>query len=352
MAILPLFGETSHPAVRRPVLKVSVGRGVGDDWSRAVTTVAVDLGVAPAVDALEIATAAGDDSPAAAVGDPGSVAFGFADDGDPEVVFAGEIAEIVRSLTVGRTIRVFGGGAALARSRVNQSYEQQSAGAIVRDLADRSGIDTDSVDDGPEFPFYALDDRASALQHVAALALKSGFVAYFTPAGALNFGAAAQGQAVQTFSFGQDIIALRVIEHAPSLSKVRAVGEGAASSYGSDAWAWIAKQPPTATAGAGDPERLLSDPSLRTADATRRAAEGVMNAAAGAAGTVVVAGAPSVTPTSSIEIAGCSDPSLNGPYLVRTVRHRYSKDTGFTSTIGFVRAVSGAGALGLAGAVL
>jgi hypothetical protein len=352
MVGLPVFGETSRPAVRRPVLRLSLGRGNADEWSRAVTVVAVELGLGPAVDALEIVTAAGESSPAAAVGDATSVAFGFEDDGDPQVVFTGEIAEVVRSVTRGRTIRVFGGARVLARLRVNQSYEQQSAGAIVRDLADRGGIDTATVDDGPDFPFYALDDRASALDHVAALARKSGFVAYFTSADELNFGPVAQGQAVQSFSYGQDIIALRVAEHTPGLAKVKVVGEGAASSNGGDAWAWIAKQPPTAGAGTGDPERLLSDSSLRTADAARRAAEGAIAAAAGHAGTLVVAGAPLVTPTSSIEIAGCPDPSLDGPCLARTVRHRYSKHGGFTSTIGFVRTGGASGASALAGALL
>ena len=94
-----------------------------------------------------------------------------------------------------------------------------------------------------DFPYYVVDDRRGAYAHIAALARKSGFLAYFTGEGKLTFAPYAGGQAVQTFAYATDILSLLVQDATPPVGAVTTVGEGAAGSHGSDAWSWPVKDP-------------------------------------------------------------------------------------------------------------
>src|ERR1035438_9703563 len=156
---------------------------------------------------------------------------------------------------------------------------------MVSDLASQASIDTDAIEDGLTYPYYVVDDGRSAWQHIAALARKNDFVAWFTAEGKLSFGPADAGSPVATFTYGKDILALEVVSADPAYGTVSAVGEGAAGTQGNDAWAWILKDASAVTsqAGSGDPQRLLVDGSLRTADAAQKAAAGGAAACARAA---------------------------------------------------------------------
>ena len=121
-----------------------------------------------------------------AVEDSGTVELGYEDD-STETVFTGQVEEVSQSVQGTTWISAVNGGALLSRTRVNQSYEQQKAGDIVDDLAGRAGVGTDTVEDGADFPFYVVDDRRNAYQHVAALAQKSGYVALLHPGGQAEF---------------------------------------------------------------------------------------------------------------------------------------------------------------------
>jgi hypothetical protein len=201
---LPSLGAQSPPGFRRPACAVQFGGSVSaaggaDPWPRGLVSVTVTLGLAPSVDVAELVLAAGEQAPDAAIGDAGSVSLGY-EDAAAELVFTGQI-EGVRHSTQGTTrISVTNGGALLSRLRVNQSYEQQSAGDIVTDLAGRAGVGTGTIEAGLDFAFYVVDDRSSAFQQIADLARKSGYVACFAPQGDLRFGPFASGQPVQTFT--------------------------------------------------------------------------------------------------------------------------------------------------------
>ena len=232
---------------------------------------------------------------------------------------------------------------------MNQSYEQQKAGDIVTDLAGRAGVDADTIEDGADFPFYVVDDRRSAYQQIAALARKSGYLAWFNPEGKLSFAPFTAGQAVQTFTYSEDILSLQVADAAPVIGAVTTIGEGAAGSQGQDAWSWLVKDPSSVTgsAGEGEAERQDQDASLRSSDAAQSAADGIADAASltNFTGTGLVSGAPAVSVGSAIEIADAPQDVLNGLYLVRRVWHRFSKRDGFTTSICFSK-TSGGGSLG------
>jgi phage protein D len=330
-----LLSAAQTPSVRKPALEVRFGSAAASVWAHAISIVTVELGAAPAVDAVQIAIAPGQQAPAVAVGDTGSVSLGFA--GALVPVFSGAVASVLHSVSGATRIVATNAGGTLARLRVNQSYEQLSAGRIVSELANAAGI-TNMTADGVSFPYYVADDSRSAWAQVAALARVCGFLATVDAQGGLVFGPP-QTTPVKTFTYGVDILALQAAESAPSFGKVTVVGEGAAGSQGSDAWSWLIKDPAsiTATAGSGTPERLVQDSSLRNKSAAQTAADASSARAKSVAmaGRIVVPGTPEIVPAGSIEIKRAPDAALNGVRTVYVVRHRFAKGAGFVTTIDF-----------------
>ena len=343
----------SVSAVRRPVFEVSFGgggatgglsaaadlvQGADDPWARSVKIINVEAGLAPFVDLATVDMAADMEAPEVAIDDQGTISLGY-DDSSAELVFTATVSDI--SCDVQGTQRLHGvnGSVSLSRLRLNQSYEQQSAGDIVGDLAAQAGVDTDTTESGTDLPFYVIDDRRSAWDHIARLAQDSGYGAYITTENRLYFGPLATGQAVQTFTYGIDILAFQSTQSGSLPAVFKVVGEGAAGSEGDDAWCWIVKDPSSVTAETGDgPGTLiLARPALRSAEAAQTAADGL--AAAGQrhlnTGRVLTAGAPVVTVGSTIEFVDLPVAAFNGACLVTRVIHEYSKRHGFVSRIDF-----------------
>ncbi|HEY5865034.1 MAG TPA: hypothetical protein VI542_05705 [Candidatus Tectomicrobia bacterium] len=374
MVSVPFTGSDAAPTVRQPLFAISFGgggpaagglstaagnlRGAGgtDPWQAHVVSLTLEAGCAPGVDAVEIMLSPGAAAPQVAIGDTGSVSLGYTDSA-AALVFTGQVDSVRYSVHGTRRITATNGGAPLARLRLNQSYEQQKAGDIVRDLASQASVETDTVENGVDLPFYILDDRRNAYQHIAALARASGYLAYMTPEGKLCFAPFTGGQAVQTFTYGVDILALDLTEASPTVGMVTTVGEGAAGSQGADAWGWLIKDPAAVRGSAGDgtPARLVVNAALRSGAAAQSAAQGMASAAALArvSGRLLVPGAPAVVAGRAIAIASAPQDVLNGLCMVQQVQHRFAKGAGFTTLIGFHKAEGGAAAaLGALGALL
>jgi phage protein D len=334
-----LFADgRSSSVVRRPSFSISFGDGGAEVWAQALVSVVVEAGRAPFADVVTVFLASEESAPDVTLGDSGTVELGYEDDAT-ELVFTGQVEEVRRSARGTVRVTATDGAAALSRLRVNQSFEQQTAGDIVRDLAGRARVDTDAVEDGASFPFYALDDRHSAYRHIAVLARKSGYLAYFTPEGKLSFAPFTAGQAVQTFAYGEDVLSLRATEVTPVVGAVTTVGEGAAGSQGQEAWSWLVKDPSSVSGAAetGEPERLVQDASLRSAEAAQGAAEGIADATEREklVGELLVPGSPAVVVGSAVEISDAPQDALNGLFAVRRVRHRFSKRGGFVTWLCF-----------------
>lgn len=346
MPVLPdqATGTTAPAGVRRPALEVRFGSGSAADWTASVVSLTMDVGLAPFVNGVRVVLASGTRAPAVAVGDAGTVSLA-GEGGASALVFTGQVESVRRSLDGTVRIVATDGGAQLARLRLDQSYEQQNAGDIVRDLAGRLGILTDAVEDGVDLPFYVIDSRAGAYEHVARLARKSGALAHFTPEGRMKFAAYTLGQPV-SFSYGADILTLDVWEAAALAGAVSVVGEGAAGSEGSDAWNWLINDPAavTASAGSGEPGRTVSDAALRSRQAAQTAADAEAERESNmrVTGRLLVPGAPAVTVGATIETAGAPDDALNGQWMVRRVRHQLRKLRGFTTLALLSRAGGGA----------
>ncbi len=373
MVGLPGLGSSAPPAVRRPVFAVGSGGAGGgalgglasaaglpapggaNPWQRSLVALAIDTAPAPAVDVAELWLAADAEAPSVAVGDALAVSLGYEDEGAPTTVFTGTVDAVRRSVAGAQQVTLTNAGALLGRTRVNQSYTQQSAGQIVSDLATRAGVDTGGVEDGIELPFFVVDDRRTMLVHLAGLARRSGYLLTVGPDGALAFGPPDAGSAVQTFTYGVDVVAFDASEQAPTIGAVTAVGEGAAGSEGQDAWSWTVSDAAGASgsAGSGDPARLVVDRALRSAAAARTAAAGIADAAARVStrGRLLVPGAAAVTVGHTVGVAGAPVDALNGDWIALAVRHRFDKQTGFRTVIEVGKA-GGGGAAGALGGLL
>jgi phage protein D len=339
-------GSSSAPSVRKPVFAVEFGDAPADDWAQALVGFTVESGFAPWADGAEI-LAASAQGPTAAPGDPGSIKAGY-NDASAELIFTGTVDAVRYSLDGVTRFNASSGATALCRVRVNQSYEQSAAGDIVKDLAQRAGINTGSIEDGADYPFFAVDQRRNAWVHIAELARNNGFAAWFSPDGKLNFAPVEAGEPVQTFRYGEDILSLELTASVPAAGQVNMTGEGAAGSNGSDAWGWLLKDAASVTAqsGSGDPARGVSDASLRSTAAAQSAADRIAAGIGSAAlrGYLLTAGAGAVVPGSTIAIEGAPQAALNGTCLVERVKHRFTKTGGFTSLIYFTQ--TGAGGSG------
>jgi phage protein D len=298
-------------------------------------SVSVDAGLAPAVDCAEIVYAARDDAPKVPLDDPGSVSLGFAGE-DPTGVFWGWVDLVHRSIAGKRRIAATNGSGVLASFRLDQGYEQQTAGAIVRDLARRAEMDA-IADDGPKLPYYVVDSRSSAWEHIARLAALAGFAVWSDADAEIHFEPLRPGSPVQTFTYGQDVLELEAFQSTPSVGAVTVVGDGAAGSKGADAWSWNLKDvsPLKASAGSGDPAVLVQRGAIRSAEAASAAAEGIVADAklGGLAARLLVPGAPKAAVGTTVAVASAPDDALNGSWLVRGVRHRLVKARGYTTQL-------------------
>jgi phage protein D len=366
---IPLFGGGATPGVRRPVFEIAfggggdagggllsaaasaigLGGGGGDPWQRSVARMTLDIGVAPDVDVAEITLSADSQAPGIALADAGTIALGYEDAG-ATAVYAGAIESIRRAARGSTRIVIANGSSRLAGLRVQQSFEDQSAGQVVKELASQAEVTAGDIADGTDLSFIVLDGGRSAWEHIAQLSRLCGHLARVNAAGELDFTPPDDGEPAQAFAWGADVLGLERTETPASFDTVTVSGEGAAGSQGKDAWNWLIKQPApvTGSAGAGAKARAFSERALRSADAVRAAAQALADAAARASmtGTVLVPGAPAVAPGLRIKLQGTPGGAFDGDFLVTRVRHTYDKRSGFRSRITFTASGGGSSALG------
>lgn len=375
MPLTDLFTGTAPPTVRQPIFTVEIGSGAtpsgldglagaigsalginlgggADPWQQHLLAMRIECGLAPFVDVAEMAAAVTPQSPTVALADTGSLALGYGDE-TTQPVFTGAVTGIRHGLGV-QQIRMTNGGGALARLRINQSFEQQTAGDIVGALADLAAVTTATVEAGADYPFYVLSDEQSVYRHVAELARQNNFAAWFTLDGALSFAPLAEGDPAAAFTYGDNLLALQMNEAPPAFDAATVIGEGAAGSQGAKAWSWLVKEPAAVTGSAGDGavQRLLSAPGLRTGHLAQSTATSLVNlpGMGKVSGRLLAIGAPTVTVGSTIEIAGAPQPLANGRFLVHRLRHTFARQQGFTTLIHFTKAGEGGGG-GLLGAL-
>jgi phage protein D len=307
-----------------------------------VTGLTVELGMDGAADAVTLAMGqVGHFRPA--VAQAVDVELGYADDGGLSKVVTATIVEADPDL-LRRRVVAHGAARALLRTRLDRTFENRTAGDIVRALADAAGVPVATADAGILFPAYVVDGRRSAYEHVGHLAALCGFDRYVDTDGKLVFAFFAGGRTVHVFEYGRHILELELRQRTPDAAAVVAWGESPGAGRGDDSWAWLTKDfgPYKGTAGSGTPSQLLERTALRTGRAAAQAAQAALTTITRRArqGSLLVTGAPQVRLGDALRIANTPEQDQQGTFQVRAVTHRVDKRGGFTSVIRF-RSIEG-----------
>ncbi len=323
-----------------PAYKLTLGDQLVDTTDEPQASTLVDLEIA-----LDMDTPA--DRFSLVLGQVGSLAPEREDEAKIELGYAdGELNQVMSGTVVTiepgiETERVTGHSAAesLLHTFVDETFVGRKAGAIVRELSGRAGVDVARAEDGIEFPAYVVDGRASVYRHLRDLADLSGFDLYVDPEGGLVFERFAGGRTAHVFEYAKHVIELETSETPTAAGEVEAWGESPGASRGDHSWAWLTKDFDRfkGAAGSGSPKRLLERPALRTAEAAHTAAHALHTTTLRRRlrGRLLVLGRAEVRLGDSIRFRDLPDDELNVFFQVRSVVHRLTKRRGFTTTIGF-----------------
>jgi hypothetical protein len=270
---------------------------------------------------------------AVAEGDPARLELGY--DGSLTTVFTG-VVDRVRVDLSRLHIQALADMAKLLRLRVNQIYENQTAGQIVADLAGQAGVGTGNIQSGPDLPFYLVDDARNAYQHCRDLAERAGFNLYMTPDGKLTFATFSKVAPDHLFTYAQDVLALQAAHLPPTFGRVEVWGESPASSEGAEAASWLVRDFSSSLGAAGSGNTLrVSDPAIRTKEAAVASAERRLGALTRRAtfGTAVVVGNAEVALADAVTFLQAPADQLRGVFQVKRVVQRFSKSHGFTTRL-------------------
>ncbi|GJH28940.1 hypothetical protein [Caballeronia novacaledonica] len=324
-----------------PAYRLVIGKHRVDTTVEPKASASTDLLVTLDIDALPDTAAltlgqVGGIAPA--LEDTATIELGYADNGGLTQVFTGTVDLFDASLLT-RRVAATSTARALMRLFVDKSYEGQSAGEIVRDLAGRAKIDTGAIDDGIRFPVYVIESRKNALAHIRELAALCGVDAYVDAMGKLVFQAFTQGRVIHDVDYAKQVLSLEVDRLANADVSVKAFGESPVAQAGSDAWGWLTKNfsPMAGSAGDGPLPVLVERASLRTSSAAATAASATLRAVQRRAvhGSVRMPGRPEVSLGDALRVRDVPLDGFNDTYQVRRVVHRITKAEGFVTTVDF-----------------
>ena len=311
----------------------ALGAAQPDPLTDALSSIAIQLVAAPALSTCRLRFLPRSDFPALALGDTLTVKLGVG--ADPVPVFTGAVAKVTANRGVIEVLLATP-AAKLARIRRNAGYESQGFADLLKTWAGEAGLTAGRIDAGPDYAFFAVDDRLSLWDWVARIARHADVPAWADARGALNASKPA-GQPVASFRFGTTLLALSTHARDPVTTGARMVGEGSAGRQGSEAWSWLAKdsQGVSASAGGGATGALEQDGGLRDLASVASAAAG---AAAGAVRMadmveVRVAGTPALDVASVFALENCPGGEGDGQWSAIEVRHRLSAGSGFVTEV-------------------
>ena len=325
-----------------PAYRLNVGSRVVDttDEPRASTLVdlTVELGQDVPADAATLVLGnVGGLRPAA--GESASIELGYADEGagGVEKVFTGKVEHVDAGVAVTRVL-LAGAAAPLLRTFTDETFEGQTAGALLRDLAGRAGVRVGEAEAGISFPAYVVDGRRSLGHHLREMASLSGLDLWTDPQGRLLMKRWAGGRIVHELKYGSDVLDVELMRLPPLAGKVQAWGESPTGAEGTEAWGWLTPDFEGSRGEAGDGGLLLLErPVLRTRDAARTAAEAALAEIRRRAvrGRLRTLGRPGVRPGDALKLEGTPGGALDGTYAVRGVTHRMTKTGGFVTDAHF-----------------
>jgi hypothetical protein len=245
----------------------------------------------------------------------------------------------------------------LATTRTNLSFENRTLGQVAGDLCGAAQVDKGSVAAGSSYPFLAVDERRSLLQHLRDLCRREGLDLYFDEENRLAIQAHSKTGPDHQLRYGAELLSLEIAGTEAGAGKVRVYGEGPSSNRGSDTWHWLVKDlsPFRGEAGGGARTAGRADAALKTKDAANLMAKSLVGGWQDGSkiGRARLLGNPALNLGQAIEIKGAPRPELNGLFKVIGLRHLYDKRAGFTTTVTFSgQGGGGAGGSDLLGAAV
>ncbi|MEM3027878.1 MAG: hypothetical protein QW220_04030 [Candidatus Bathyarchaeia archaeon] len=269
-------------------------------------------------------------------GDPVKLQLGYDENLAP--VFQGFLGDIEYDLSKMR-LTAFGYSKRLVDLRLNSVYLNQSAGAIVQDLASITEVEVEECKDGITFPMYTIDDGSNAYEHIVRLARRCGFDVYMTDAGKLVF-KDYTGEKVHKLEFGKEILHIDAIDRLPPFPGLLVFGESPSSFRGAETYHWLTKREVKKGWGVGieiDGTRIpgitIHDPTIRSSELAQSIVEEEARHLWQFILTIDVVGNPEIKLGDSVNIMGFDNQEINGTYQVIGVRHYLSNTKGFITTI-------------------
>jgi hypothetical protein len=305
-----------------------------DPLSEALVAAHIQLAAAPLLSTCRLIFLPRTDFPGLNLGETLSLSLG--EKAAPVQVFTGQVAAL-GSRQGALEVLLAAPASALARIRRNAGYENQGFADLLRTWAGEAGLQTGDIDRGPDYAYFAIDDRRSLWEWIARLARHADVPAWVDAAGKLH-ARKPRGQAVAKFTWGDNLMALDAAARDPVTTAARLVGEGSAGRQGTDAWSWLAKDPQgvSASAGSGPAGALAQDGGLRDLASVAAAATGMSAAGARIADLlcITVPGTPALDVAGVFELAGCPGGRGDGRWSAMEVRHRFSAGGFVTEVVG------------------
>ncbi|MEM1159769.1 MAG: hypothetical protein AAGJ28_02450 [Pseudomonadota bacterium] len=271
------------------------------------------------------------------VGDEGTISFSAGKDSGNFSC----IVDMVEARADGsRRLTVSDGGRALARARMEQSFADQTPGAIIASLCGEAEVQTSAGSEGGTMPQYVADGGRSLLDHVARLAQTAGKWAIFDGDGKLSLiDDTAGGEAAATLTMGGNLIDARTATRMGSGSV--AIDGAGVGERGGNSWAWLRKEagPHRAEAGDGATRRIPS-PWVRSPDDanTLAGSRARLMGNEAAPGRFLAVSAAGAEPGALVDVQGTDQ---DGQWRVISQAITWDRETGFLNEITAAPAASG-----------
>ncbi|MEU1465860.1 hypothetical protein ABZ467_35475 [Streptomyces sp. NPDC005727] len=328
----------------RPAYRIVVGDKVVDTTVEAKASTAIELTVRLDLDTPVDSVTLRQGQVGGLGAQPGddlSVDLGYADEDQLFRVLTGSVVAVEPGLETKR-ITGHSGGDKLVRTFVDRTFEDTTAGDIVRALATEAGMDVHSVEDGPPFPAYVIDGRRPVARHLRDLAYLAGFDTYVTAEGKLVFEGFTGNRTVHKVKYGEHVLHAELQRTRSRAGTVQVWGDSPGSG-GDESWAWLTKDfgPRHGTSGTAKPMLLIERAAVRTSKLAAAVAESVAETLAEQAlhGRVRIQGRPQLFLGDLIRLEGFPDRAgvdeLEGTYQVRGVRHHLTKAAGLITDVEF-----------------
>jgi phage protein D len=248
-----------------------------------------------------------------------------------EPVFSGLVENINYEINRVR-VNALGFGVKLLRLRFNRVYLSQTAGKIVKDIAQEAGVAVCEASDGISFPIYVVDEATDAFEHVLKIAERCNFEVYFTEDEELVFKESGGGRS-HSLLYGQEIIRLATFDFSPLCASANVFGESPSSVKGSDTYHWLTKQEVKGEAGSGT-VLTIHDPAIRdkkTAETVAKARREKLGYTFGLA--VETVGKPQIKLGDTVKLEDVPNSAFTDQFEVRSFEHYLSKNKGFTTVL-------------------